>query len=241
MPEVGEAFDPSDQRFEVHGGAVCHEKAIHDMAMICFVAAGIPVRRVLPDLLPVPSLSALLLAPRSAMAAVAARADTREGLRPMLLLGVLHAAFSLLLFLAGHAPKMGIPGLPRETHYLIQAVFLVPLYLVLWQIGARVAHALARLSNTPERRPAALAVFGVAYAAPMILLFLVPDILVFALLGFDRIGKLMRYYAPLAAASSVTLGALGLRSAFSIGNGRAFFASLAGFLAQAVVGGVFLR
>ncbi|MDI1478583.1 YIP1 family protein [Polyangium sp. y55x31] len=187
----------------------------------------------------------VLRGPRSAMAGVAARADAREGRAAMLVLGVLHGAFSLLLFLSGHAPRFGLPGLGRERHYLVQAILAVPLYLVLWRIGGGVAYALARRASAPGgeggREGATLAVFGVAYAVPMTLLFIVPDIAVYFALGFSAIGKAMRYYAPLAAVFCLVLGTMGLSRAHHLRTRTALLAALAGFVAQALLGAFFLR
>ncbi len=159
----------------------------------------------------------------------------------MLVLGTLHAAFSLLLHLAGHAPRMGIPRLGRENHYLWQASFVIPLYVVLFWIGGLVTHFVARRFSGSGSRDSSLAVFGVAYAVPMTLLFLVPDVAVFLAFGFGAIGKAMRWYAPVAALACLWLGAVGLSRAHRIGTGRAAIAVFAGFVAQALVGGPFLR
>lgn len=184
---------------------------------------------------------AVLRSPRRAFADVAIRGDKREGSRSMLVLGIFHAGFSLLLHLSGHTPKVGIPGIGRENHYQYQAIFLIPLYLMLFWIGGLVAHGMARRFSGSGSRDASLAVFGLAYAMPMLALFILPDIVVFLAFGFAAIGKAMRWYAPLAALACVWLGALGLSRAHSIGVGKAGIAALLGFVAQAVVGGVFLR
>jgi hypothetical protein len=199
----------------------------------------------MPSSLPPWSLFvAVLRSPRSAMEGVANRADLREGRAVMLVLGAVHAGFSLLLHLAGHAPRAGIPGLGPEGHYLRQAIFVAPLYLVLFWIGGLVAFAAARRFSGAVgsgSRDGSLAVFGVAYGVPMTLLFLVPDVAVFLTLGFGAIGKAMRWYAPVAALACVWLGAAGLSRLHHIGMGRAALAAFAGFLTQAVVGGFFLR
>lgn len=165
----------------------------------------------------------------------------RDGLVPMLVLGALHAAFSLLLWLGGHAPRVGIPGLGRESHYLWQAAFALPLYGFLFWLGGSVAHGLGRLAGGKGSRGATLGVFGVAYAAPMIALFIVPDVIVYLVFGFGAIGKAMRFYAPLAALGCLVLGAWGLAEAQGIGRWRAAGVALGAFVAQAAVGGVVLR
>jgi Yip1 domain len=187
------------------------------------------------------SFLAILRSPRAALADITERGEMRDGLTAMLVLGLVHAGFSLLLHLAGHAPRIGIPGFGRENHYLWQAIFVVPLYVALFWIGGLVAHGVARLFSGAGSRDASLAVFGVAYAVPMIVLFLVPDIVVFLAFGFAAIAKAMRWYAPVAGISCVWLGVVGLSRAHKLSVGRASLAAIAGFLAQAIVGGPFLR
>jgi len=182
----------------------------------------------------------LLRRPRATIEGVASRGDPREGRAAILVLGLVHAAFSLTLFFAGHAPRFGIPGLGRENHYLVQALFIVPLYLALSALGGLVALRLAGAEGQGSR-DASIAVFRVAYAAPMLFFFLVPDLVVYVALGFGAIGKAMRYYAPLAALACVALGALGFSRVHGLRASRAALAVLAGFAAQALVGGAFLR
>lgn len=179
--------------------------------------------------------------PRAAFGTIITRGQSRDGLVAMLVLGVLHAGFSLALHLAGHTPKMGIPGLGRENHYLFQSIFIIPLYFVLFWIGGRVAHATARRLSGTGSREASLAMFGIAYAVPMIFLFIIPDILVFLLWGFGAIAKAMRYYAPLAAITCVGLGTVGFSRAHELAPGRAALAVFVAFVVQAAVGGIFLR
>lgn len=184
---------------------------------------------------------AILRSPRTAIADVAARGAQREGLSAILVLGVLHAGFSLLLYWGGHAPRRGIPGFAREPHYLWQAIFIIPLYLLLFGLGALVTHGLARKFSGSGSRQASLAVFGVAYAIPMIVFFIVPDIIVFLTLGFSFMGKAMRFYAPIAALTCLWLGAWGIFRAHKLGPGRATFVVFIGFFVQSLVGSVFLR
>lgn len=183
----------------------------------------------------------VFLHPRAAIADIAARGQVRDGIAAMLVLGVLHAGFSLALYLAGHAPKIGTLGFDRGNHYLVQAVFVLPLYTVLSWIGGRIAHAIALRLLGSGSREASLAVFGVAYALPMIVFFLIPDIFVFGLFGFAAIGKAMRWYAPIAAITCVWLGAVGFSRAHNLTMGRAALAVFIGFVAQVMLGGAFLR
>jgi Yip1 domain len=179
--------------------------------------------------------------PCETLARVAERAAPREGLAPVLALGALYAAFALLLHLGGHAPSVTLVPIPRERYYLWQSVFVAPLFVVLWLVYALVAHGLSRLAGGRGAAKATLAVIGLGYAAPVALLFVVPDLAVYLVAGHGALGKAMRVYAPLAVIACLGLCAAGLRAAHGLGPGRAVLAALAGFVAQGAVGGILLR
>lgn len=178
---------------------------------------------------------------RATLAHLARRGAPRDGLLPVLALGALHASFALLLHLGGHAPSVTLVPIPRERYYLWQSAFVAPLYVALWLIDAAVAHGLSRKAGGRGSFGATLAVVGVGYAAPLALLFVVPDLVVYLSAGHAALGKAMRYYAPLAAIGCAALSALGLREAHGLSGGRAAAIAVAGLVAQAAVGGVLLR
>ena len=183
----------------------------------------------------------LLRRPRATLVQVARRGALRDGLAPVLCLGALYAGFALLLHLGGHAPSVTLVPIPRERYYLWQSAFVAPLFVALWLVYGGVAHGLARLSGGKGAPGATLAVIGIGYAIPLTLLFVVPDLLVYLVAGHGALGKAMRVYAPLAVIGCVALSAAGLREAHGLARARAAAIALAGFVAQAAVGGILLR
>jgi hypothetical protein len=179
--------------------------------------------------------------PRAALARVARRGSPRDGLLPVVALGVLYAGFALLLHLGGHAPSVTLVPIARERYYLWQSVFVAPLFVALWLIYGGVAHGLSRLAGGRGTGGATLAVIGIGYAAPLALLFVVPDLVVYLVAGHGALGKAMRFYAPAAVIGCVALCAAGLREVHGISRGRAVVIALMGLLVQASVGGVLLR
>ena len=159
----------------------------------------------------------------------------------VLALGVLHALFCLLLDAGGHAPSRVLLPIPRERYYLAQAAFVLPLYLGLWLLAGLSAHSLARALGGRGKLRGTLAAMGPAYAAPLIVAFVLPDLLLFALLGFEALGRAMRVYAPLAALLALAACALAVEAGARVEKGRAALAAFGGLLLQALVGGAFLR
>ena len=186
-------------------------------------------------------LLGLLRSPRVTLARLAQRASPRDGLVAILVLGALVAAFALLLHAGGHAPSVTLVPIPRAQYYLWQALFVAPLFVALWLVFGLVTHGLCRLSGGGGPLGATLAVIGVGYAAPVALLFVVPDLAVFLVAGHGALASAMRFYAPLAVLGCLALCALGLRAAHGVGPLRAALIALAGFVVQGAAGGILLR
>lgn len=166
----------------------------------------------------------------------------RTGATAAATLGAIWGLFSLALYLGGHAPSVTLVPIAAERYYLAQAVFAVPLWLVLWRVASTVAHRCAvRLGGVPDQGKAVAAIMGHALAAPMIALFLLPDVLVYATLGFEALGRAMRWYAPLGPLVAWAMASYGLKVSHDLSTGRAIVAAFAGLLAQAVVGAPLLR
>lgn len=183
----------------------------------------------------------LARSPRATLARVARSGAARDGLGPVLALGALYAAFSLLLHLGGHAPSVTLVPIPRERYYLWQAGFVAPLFVALWLVYGVVAHGLARLAGGQGTAGATLGVIGIGYAVPVALLFVVPDLAVYLVAGHGALAKGMRVYAPLAGLGCLSLCAAGLRAAHGLGPMRAALISVAGFVVQGALGGIVLR
>ncbi|MBC7173737.1 MAG: hypothetical protein H5U40_14955, partial [Polyangiaceae bacterium] len=76
---------------------------------------------------------------------------------------------------------------------------------------------------------------------PIVALFLLPDLVAYTLSGFDALGMLVRFTAPLSFAATLALATLAMRVSHGLASGRAFVSAAAGVVSQAVIGGVFLR
>jgi hypothetical protein len=153
----------------------------------------------------------------------------------------LWAVLCLVLALGGHAPSVVLVPIPRDRYYLAQALFVVPLSFALWGICAVVAQSVARrLGGSGTLRDTSRAM-ALALAAPIALTLVIPDLIIYGAFGFDALGRAVRVTAPLTALASTLLAARAVRRHHALGWPRAFAAGALGVIAQAVVGGVFLR
>ena len=100
-----------------------------------------------------------------------------------------YAAFCLLLDHGGHRPSFGAF---IDRHYLLQAGLMAPLSLLGWLIFAWVARA-------NHFWPTFFSV-GPSLHFPLLLLFVLPDIAVYLVAGFEALPGAMKWYAPAALA-----------------------------------------
>ena len=181
--------------------------------------------------------------PRSTMAALAEARAPAGGLFAVLTLAGTYSTFCLVLWASGHAPsRPGAFGLiPAEGYYLAQAAFLPLLFPLLWLILGGAAHVVARAMGGRGDLRAGLAALGFAYGAPLTLAYVLPDLLVFLVFGFDAMVTGMRLYGPLALGWTLWLCTVAVRESYRMGTGPAAVAVFAGFVAQGIVGGLFIR
>lgn len=163
----------------------------------------------------------------------------------VVLVGLAWAGFSAALDAAGHEPSFTGNPLPARGYYGVQAWFVLPVLVVAWLVLGGVAHLLSRLladeGTPPGDLPSLLAPLGFAWAVPILVLFLVPDILVYALGGFVELGFLVRLTAPLTALWVVVLAAAAVRAARGLSFGRAAAVIAPALLAAGVVVGAVVR
>ncbi len=182
----------------------------------------------------------MLFAPARVADALGERPAVWQGGGAVLTLGVLWAAFSLVLYLRGHAPSFVLLPIPRPAYYLWQSLFVVPVTLASWWVLGSVAAWVAGAARGPAR-DGVIAVLGVAYAAPLVFGFLAVDVVLFAAFGFEAMGRAIRFYAPLAPLWGLWVGTLAVRRRLSVSTARAWLGCAVGFVAMAPLGAVFLR
>lgn len=155
--------------------------------------------------------------------------------------GLLWAALSVALHAGGHAPSATLVPIPREQYYLWQAFFVTPLVVAQWLVLSATAQGVARALGGRGEWGTTARGLAVAFALPLLVLFVLPDLLVYAIAGFDALASGMRIYGP-AAAFVVLVGSTRVVGhVHDVSLPRAFVAALAGLVLQAVVAAPLLR
>lgn len=155
--------------------------------------------------------------------------------------GALWSVFSLVLASQGHAPSRVLVPIAREHYYAAQALFVLPLLALQWAVCSLVSFRSARALGGAGSFDETLRLLGFALGLPLLLLFLLPDVVCYALSGFASLGKLVRVTAPLTFVVSTWAAARGLRRVHGLSRLRALAAASVGVLAQAALGAPLLR
>ncbi len=182
-----------------------------------------------------PALLATVRHPSALFARLAASPEPALGRNAVLLVGVVWAALSLLLFAGGYRPSRGVAFIPHAQHYLWQAVLLPSLLVFGWLVGAGVADAAARALGGRAALAALRSTLGLAWAVPIGLLFVVPDLAVVVTRGHAAIAAAMPWYAPAALLWACALGHLAVRASTGLPPLPAALAVVAAYATQGLV------
>ncbi len=183
----------------------------------------------------------VLVRPRSTLRALAGETSARAGASAVALLGVGWSALLALLWAGGHSPSFVLVPIPRELYYLAQAIAMLPILTALWWLCSEIAHRLCRAMGGSGEEAGTRVALGFAYAAPLLVAHVLPELVAYVAGGFDAMAKVGRVSLPFAALWVWALSAAALRVAHGVTTGRAVLASLAGLLAQAIAGGLVIR
>ena len=140
--------------------------------------------------------ASLILQPVKTLQELAQPHPRHSALYMVLFAALVHGLFSLVLYGDGHQPSFPSPLIPVQDHYLYQAVLTIPTYLLLWVCMFLTAHeALRRLGGKASRATSAL-LSGYCLAVPILILFLIPDLIGYWFGGFELLPKILRFSAP---------------------------------------------
>lgn len=155
--------------------------------------------------------------------------------------GALWALLSYLLWRAGHAPSRTPVAAWRESYYLMQAVVVVPTLLTCWAVLGAVAQVLAKKLGGSGSLRTMLTCLAPSFAIPLVLAFVVPDLIVFLSFGFDALGKLVRFSGLVLVVWELALASLAVETVHGLSRGRAALVAFVALLAQALLGASVLR
>jgi hypothetical protein len=187
------------------------------------------------------SFVAVLLRPGSALSSLARDPSARSGASAIALLGIAWSALLILLWSGGHAPSFVLLPIAPESYYVLQALVMLPLLTGLWWIHSEVAHRLCRAAGGSGDEGGVRTALGFAYAAPMLVVHVLPELVAYAAGGWTLMAMVGRVSLPLASLWVWALSAAALRVAHRVSLPVAIGASLAGLVLQAIAGGLVIR
>lgn len=152
-----------------------------------------------------------------------------------------YAAFCLWIHADGHTPSAPSPFVAPSQQYLVQAVLLVPASLLIWTVVGATVHAVARALGGEGDRTATLAEVGRAWAAPTLVVFVLPDVVTYAVAGFDALGRTMRLTAPLTLVLVGVSMHFAVRRTHGLSGLRTTLAVLTGIVVLGALHGPWLR
>jgi hypothetical protein len=183
----------------------------------------------------------VLLRPASALPTLARDPSARSGASAVALLGIAWSALLILLWSGGHAPSFVLLPIAPESYYVLQALAMLPILTALWWIHSEIAHRLCRAAGGSGEEGGVRTALGFAYAAPMLVAHVLPELVAYVAGGFELMAAVGRVSLALAALWVWALSAAALRIAHGVRLPVAIGASLAGLLVQALAGGLVIR
>ena len=162
-------------------------------------------------------------------------------LASLLALGLAWSVLSAILWADGAPARAVLLPVEPRAYYGAQAIFVGPWLALLGSLFALVAGAVARALGGVATLRATWSSLVPVWALPLLLLFVVPDLVVVLALGREHLPRAMRFYAPLAPIVITVLATRRLRALHVVTTPRAITAVLVGLVVQAVVGALLLR
>ncbi len=155
-------------------------------------------------------------------------------------LGVVYAVFSFLLYRAEVVPRAIFLPIDPKSYYLAQTFFVGPLLAILAFVFSYVVYVVAAPSIT-VRQADMFRWFAPVYAWPLLILFVIPDLVVFLVLGHGSLAKAMRLYAPLAPIVIAVVASRQARIHLEAGRLRSAAAAILALFVQGALGALVLR
>ncbi len=160
---------------------------------------------------------------------------------PFVLTASAYAFFSALLARDGHSPSVALLPIPKESYYSVQAAFVAPVFGLGCVAACVVARfALSLTTSALTLREVVVALFP-ALTLPTLLLFVLPELAVYLLHGFDALKTAVRFTSAATGLATLFALAMALRKRFILTWTRAGWIALLTLLAQALVASPFLR
>jgi hypothetical protein len=159
------------------------------------------------------------------------------------LFGLLYGLFSLVVYFSGHLPRgVLVNFIPARTYYLWEGIFMIPVTMQIYILFAALSHLLSKLLNGQGSFEGTLSVLGFTYSIPLIVLFWVPDVVLFFLFGSQVQLNFVPFYGTAAGLWTIILSLMGIRITQHISFPRALFVTIVAMgFSFAFLGGLLIR
>ena len=185
----------------------------------------------------------IIFKPTSTLKQLAEEASLSYAFAAYFLFGLLYGLFSLVVYFYGHLPRgVLVNFIPARTYYLWEAIFMIPVTMQIYVLFAALAHLLARLQRGQGSFEGTLSVLGFTYSIPLIVLFWIPDVVLFFLFGSRVQLNFVPFYGPAAGLWTFILSLMGIKIAQHISLPRALFVTIVAMgFSFAFLGGLLIR
>ena len=161
------------------------------------------------------------------------------------LFGLLYGLFALAGSFAdpGHTPSgILINFIPANRYYLWEGLFMIPITMQIYLLFAALVHLFARLLGGKGSFEAMLSVLGFTYSVPLLVLFWLPDVLLFSFFGSSTQLTLVPFYGTAAGFWTFIVSVIGVKLAGQLSFPRALLVTLLSLvISYAFLGGLLIR
>ena len=185
----------------------------------------------------------IIIRPVPTLKQLAAEASLSYGFAAYFLFGLLYGLFSLVVYFCGHLPSgVLVNFIPAKIYYLWEAIFMIPVTMQIYMLFAALAHLLAKLQSGQGSFEGTLSVLGFTYSIPLIVLFWVPDVVLFFLFGSRVQLNFVPFYGTAAGLWTFIVSLMGIKIAQQISQPRALFVTFVAMgFSFAFLGGLLIR
>jgi hypothetical protein len=186
-------------------------------------------------------LAGVIFTPVSHLKEIGALTQIKPALWAIGFTGAAHGAFSFLLHVDAHTPSFPSLFIPQASHYFWQAILAIPAYFLFWILFSITAHLTLKRVTGVSTWNGTASVTAFALAAPILLIFLLPDLLLYLVAGFDALPQLLRISAPATVFWILWLWVAGIRWLHQATLLKTLLVGLPAFWVGASFMGLFIR
>lgn len=169
------------------------------------------------------------------------KTSVSAGLPPILFCGLLWAIFSSWLAFDRLSPSFTGNFVPASSYYYYQVYFVVPVLLGGVALFAGLCHTGARWAGGDGTFVRTFSCIAYAYIVPLLFIYLLPEMVLYRMAGFDILARFMKVSGPIALVWMLLLSAVALVRSERISLRGALFVAAPSLLIHGLFVGFFIR